>query len=440
MKKLILSICFLTFTTVYSQISFVGTTTSSRVGFLNSTLNPAELSNLSNNVDVHLLGINAFVGNNKLSASDFLKSNLEQKLVDEPGDFSANIGLIAQGPGVAFRVKKWGFAVSARTEANLIVSDINRDFAKAIIDNNLLMASTAINSNTNQRINGVVWGEVAASAATALINNDNHSLSVGVTGKLLFPGTYANMGVQTFQGSINTIGTENYLSNANASVNFAYSGALANDFGEFDNISKSFFGGLNGLGVDLGASYTYKKNSFDFFKIGLSIRNIGSMTIKNDNTRNFNYQFSSGTPGLGLNQFSDVTSLSKIEQILLNSGNLSNNQNQNELTINLPTTINMYASIYGLGIFELDFLMQQRVNNNSDNYQINTPNYYALIPRLDLGFINLFVPASFNDYNNFNAGFGLNIGGFYLGSNSLLTNVLGDGKDGDLYLGIQFGF
>ncbi len=424
----------------YSQMPYLGTSTSSRVGFINSTLNPAELSNLSNNIDVHLLGLNIYATNNKVTSADFLKSNLEQKLVEEPGDFSAQVGMIAQLPAVAFRIKKWGFAVSARTEANLLVSNINRDFAKAIIDNNLLLASTAINSDTNQRISGVVWGEVAGSAATALINSDTHLLSVGATAKVLFPGTYANMGVQTLQGTVNTVGTQNFLSNANASVNFAYSGALANEFNDLGNITNSLFGAPNGLGIDLGVSYTFKKDMVDFFKAGVSIRNIGSMVIKNNDAISRNWSFSTGNDALQLNQFSNINSLSEVKQILNNSGFLTQENSPSKFTVNLPTTINAYMSVYLAGILDIDFLMQQRVNNNNDNYQITTPNFYALIPRLNFGVGNVFVPVSLNDFNNFNAGFGLNLGGFYVGSHSLITNLMGSGKDGDFYLGMQFGF
>ena len=424
----------------FSQTPFLGTTTSSRVGFLNSILNPAELSNLSNNIEVHLFGLSTSFGNNKVSATDFLESNLEQKLINEPGDFSAQVNLIAQLPGVAFKFKKWGVALSAKTEANLVLSEINRDFAKAIIDNNLLLAATAVNSNSNQRITGVVWGEVAAAAATSIVNTEEHLVSIGATAKVLFPGTYANMGVQTLQGSITSFAGNNYLTNANAQVNFAYSGSLSNEFNDLNNITSSFFGAPNGLGLDFGFTYTYKKKTVDFFKVGVAIRNIGTMVIENENTSNRNWVFASGNPGLNLNNFSNVKSLSEAEQLLIDSGTLTVQNKSNKLTVNLPTTFNTYFSIYLAGIIDIDFLMQQRINSNNDNYQINTPNYYALIPRLNFGIGSVFVPASFNDYSNFNAGVGLNLGGFYIGSNSLLTNLMASSKDADLYLGVQFGF
>jgi hypothetical protein len=97
-----------------------------------------------------------------------------------------------------------------------------------------------------------------------------------------------------------------------ATLNIAYSGNLADSFSNFDDYTKSVFGGLNGVATDIGFNYQWK-DAKDKYKIkaGLAIRNIGSMTFKDDNNYNTNYSFTTqGRPPLDLSLFENINNLS----------------------------------------------------------------------------------------------------------------------------------
>jgi hypothetical protein len=255
-------------TTLLAQSHFMGTNTSRRVGVIHSTLNPAELSNLHNKVDIHLFGSSLIVSNNKLTFKDFFEDNVEERLFSTEGNVNANVSAQFVGPGVAFKVNKWAFGAHVATNANIWMHQLNSPFIDAIINSDVLLATTAINATGNQRFSGMSWGEINLSVSRVLFETEKHQLNAGITGKLLFPGTFGNGGIQSLQGNINTIGGITYLSNATATINFAYSGILAEDFNNSSNYTKSMFGGFNGFGVDLGVTYSYKKDNKTYLKAG----------------------------------------------------------------------------------------------------------------------------------------------------------------------------
>src|SRR5690606_32193822 len=74
MKQTLLSIsiCFLTMHT-FAQQSFIGIQNSPRKGMIHAAMNPAELNNLSRNVEVNLFSVGATANNNILSFQDIIK-------------------------------------------------------------------------------------------------------------------------------------------------------------------------------------------------------------------------------------------------------------------------------------------------------------------------------------------------------------------------------
>src|SRR5690606_10365143 len=160
--------------------------------------------------------------------------------------------------------------------------------------------------------NAVSYGEIGFTAARNLLNIGAHKLSGGATVKVLFPGSYANFGVDAFSGTIVQNAGQLSLQNTNAALNFAYSGNLADDFSEASEYTISVFGKPNGFGIDLGVNYRFQSADSDRYVLnaGLSVRNIGSMTFSDSNNASTNYSLEIG-PGesLNLNQFDEVESL-----------------------------------------------------------------------------------------------------------------------------------
>ncbi|MDV7396529.1 DUF5723 family protein, partial [Arthrospira platensis SPKY1] len=99
-----------------------------------------------------------------------------------------------------------------------------------------------LNSPFNQRLNGTTWGELNIGVARNIWTKELHEINVGANVRLLFPGSYANIGMNNLVGTITRIGNESYLHSVNnASLNFSYSGNLAENINTSDEYTRSLF-------------------------------------------------------------------------------------------------------------------------------------------------------------------------------------------------------
>jgi hypothetical protein len=284
MKKILLSACLLTAAISFSQEHFSGITTSKRVGLVNAGINPSELVNLKSKFDVQLFALSTNISNNKIGFDDLINgSNIEKKIFTGNDVVNFNIDAEILGPGFAFSLLGWGFGVQTKSylKANVIDVDSNLGNALSNSSSNSIFSTATINNNFNQRINSVAWGEVSLMGAKKLYENKKHKFSAGIALKILFPGSYANLGLDQFKGTVTNSLGQGYLSNTQANLNIAYSGNLGENFGNVSDYTKSLFGGINGFAGDLGVNYILKSTLSDYkLKVGLSVRNIGTMTFK----------------------------------------------------------------------------------------------------------------------------------------------------------------
>ncbi|WP_298119542.1 hypothetical protein [Flavobacterium sp.] len=470
MKKSILVTLLLAAIGVHSQEHFAGLSTSSRVGILNAGINPSELNNMSNRFEVNIFGGSFNVANNKIGFSDLTSdTDFEELIFTGSEPVNARFDMELYGIGVAVKHKKWGFGFYTKATGKLDLVDIDTKIGEAIANSGIssILAPTTINNNYNQRINGTTWGEVAFSASRNIMDSEKHKFNVGATFKLLFPGSYANLGLDKFSGTITNVGTTAYLSGvSNASLNIAYSGGLADSFSNFDDYSKSVFGGMNGFATDLGFNYQWKDDVKDIdesdekavkkiknqyknkYKLnaGMSIRNIGSMTFKDDNNYSTDYVLNIpnatiANPGLDLSIFENVESLDEVEAILISEGYLNKTQaEKKDFKVKLPTTFTAYADLKLVSKLFVSGFIQQKLTDDSNNDQITAQNILTITPRFNTGFFEVYAPLTNSEVSGFNAGVGLRLGGFYLGSGSIITALANDSKQADIYTGFRWAF
>lgn len=332
MKKLILLITLLVINIGIAQEHFSGINISRRVGLLNASFNPAELTNMSNKYEINVFNTSLNVSNNKVSFSDIINSDEDIEDLIFDGNEAANmrLDLLVNGPAFAMKYKKWAFGIStnAVAKANIIDVDVNLGDALANSQINSILGTTTVNSNYNQKINAATWGEIGLSLARDLFENDKYKFSAGTNIRLLFPSSFTNFAADKFNGTIINTPGNHTLTNTQANLNIAYSGPIADGFTDADNFSDFFSSGINGYAVDLGINFKIKvaDNPKDYkFNSGLAIKNIGSMTFKSDNNVSSNYNLNiSNTQFLDLNQFEDVDNIKDIEQILIDNNNAGN--------------------------------------------------------------------------------------------------------------------
>jgi hypothetical protein len=447
MKRIILTAGLLIGLNTLAQDHYSGISTSNRVGILNANINPAELANLSKKFEVNIYGLSFNIANNKIAFSDISSdADFETLIFQGTSPVNARIDAEINGPGVALRWMKWGFAITTKAHAKFDMVDIDPTIGNAITNDNIILNTTILNNSNNQRLSGTSYGEVGLSAARTFFENDHHKFSAGVTLKILFPGSYSNFGLSNLNGTVTENATGAYLTtNSPATLNIAYSGNLADSFTNFDDYSKSIFGGLNGFAGDIGFNYQWKKGKDYKLNAGLAIRNVGSMTFKDDNNASTNYvldiQPNAQNPqGLDLSSFENVNNLSDVEQILSDSGYLTQTSGENDFKVKLPTVLSTYADFKIVSKLYVTAYWQQKVNEDSDNDQITVPNIFSITPRVNLGFFETYVPVSFNEISGTNVGLGFRLGGFYLGTSSLVTALVSDSKQGDIYTGFRWAF
>lgn len=455
MKKPLLFIFTLLSTGLYAQEHFSGITTSRRTGILNASINPAELTNMKNQYEVNGLGISTNIANNKISISDISDSDedFDDLIFSGSEPVNMNVDMEILGPGFAFKLnklEKWAFAVttSAKVKANIV--DVDTDLGRALTVDPVLGGTdilATVNSRYNQRVTSTAWGEMGFSAARDIYEDDRQKISAGVTFKLIFPGTYANISADKFSGTIvtNVISGQTSLTDAQANLNLAYSGALAEDFDDVSDFTGFFAGGLNGFSTDIGVNYQLKGADDDLgYKLnaGVAFRNLGSMKFKDDNNESKEYELNvpSGQ-SLDLDQFEDVENFEDLEAIFAANPQYFTIRNTSKnFTAKMPALVSGYADYNVYGRWYATAYFQQKLNKDNNNGQIAVQNTFSVTPRYSTGFFEVYAPLSNNEISGFTAGMGFRVGGFYIGSGSLVTSILSDSKQADLYLGFRVGF
>jgi len=448
MKQTLLFAFALIGTGMYAQEHFSGINTSRRTGLLNATINPAELVNMKHDYDVNVFSFSANIANNKVTFGDLVggsDKNFEDMLFagSDPVDLRADVEIL--GPAFGFKFDKWAFAVTTGAKIRADVVEVNTALGRALTSGvNDITEVSEILANYNQRTSATTWGEIGFSAARELYNSEEHKFSGGVTFKLLFPGSYANISASNFSGTVrNNFGDVDLL-DASANVNVAYSGSLANDFTDSSNFTKFFAGGLNGFSADIGVDYQWKDTEYGGYKLnaGLAVRNLGSMTFKDDNnvSRNYTLLVPDGE-ALDLNQFENVDDLTELEEILLaNPEYFTAQQAMRDFKVKLPTMLSAYADIKLYNNWFATAYLQQKMKDDSDDKQIALQNIITVTPRFSTDFFEAYAPLSHNEISGFTAGVGVRIGGFFIGSGSILSAAVSDTDQADAYMGFRFGF
>ncbi|RZJ32074.1 MAG: hypothetical protein EOO48_00045 [Flavobacterium sp.] len=430
----------------HAQQHFSGINTSSHTSIVNGTMNPAEYPNIATTYSINVLGLSVNASSNKVGFSDLLNGNDIENLIFQGSD-AANFRIDGELllPGVTYKMDKWAFALTTKAYAKMDLVDIDVHIGDAIANSgvNSIVGSTVISNNYNQRVSGTTWGEVALSAARTVYEDDTNRFNGGLSLKILFPGSYANFGADRFHGTINNTLGNGTLTNTQANLNIAYSGNLGEDFTDFSDYTSSLFGRLGGFAADIGINYQMKDAEPGKYKVnaGLAIRNMGSMTFKSANNSSTNYRLTiQGAESLDLNQFQDVTSLEEVEQILLNSGYLDKTDNsKTDFKVRLPAVFSAYADVKIIPSLYATIYTQQKMRKNDENDQIGTENVFSLTPRYVAQNLEVFVPLASNEISGFSAGVGFRAYGFYIGSPSIISALLSDSKQADVFIGYSFG-
>lgn len=447
MKKTITAASLLLACTAFAQEHFNGAMFGQRTGLLQSTLNPAELVNLTNSWEVNLASFSAQGTSSSLKISDISGDADITSLLfsgDEPvdGRFSA----VLLGPSVGFSTNGWGFALTTKFSTQMGAVNINPKVAQAVLNSDLLTtAQQLVIAPGNQRISTVAYGEVGASVAREIYSSTDrvHQLNLGATAKLYFPTMYANASLNNFQGSLFEQNGSTIITDATATATVMYAGPISESFTSDSNYLPFELNKPNGFGVDFGLNYVWNSTT-DFghlLKVGLAVRDLGSMRFSMDDASNtaYNLHINEGQ-NFDLSVLSGATNLRDIENYLLANGYVSRvDSPAREFDVKMSGTFTAYADVKVLRNFYISGLIKQRLSEDENNDQLYGQDLIQLTPRLSWKNIEVWSSWTENDFSGLNGGIGARFGGFIIGSGSAIT-ALSSGKEADVYLGFQFGF
>jgi len=114
--------------------------------------------------------------------------------------------------------------------------------------------------------------------------------------------------------------------------------------------------------------------------------------------------------------------------------------NTNNVSAKLPTVINAYADVRLANKWFVTASINQKVTDDNADDIITAQNSYTVIPRFSGKWFEAYAPIAQNEISGFTTGIGFRLGGFFLGSNSIITALANSGKQADIYLGMRFGF
>lgn len=427
-----------------AQESFLGIQNSQRKGMINALMNPAELNHLNKKVEVSFFALGETLDNNVLSFQDML-SDFNQfesifERISEPVNVRTDLTLM--GPSVGIRLNKWSIGFTSQVRAKVDVIDFNPKLGDAIINETKAggASQTQLDLPYNQRINAVGWLELGLMAGTSIWETKNQSLSLGGHFKVLFPGTYANLGVDQIQATLLTDQDRIRLSNARGILNLSYderwdinrTGGLGFDTDLWTGFSP------RGFAVDLGANYLLKRNGRRFLNLGMSLKNLGAMTTASSQvTRNYQINIAP-TESFRIDNLEG--SIEEIEQQLVASGFFTASREETATRIHLPQQIAAYVEFSPVRNFQVSVYGQKRIEDESRNRQLSSPDLLVVTPRFIAGKLEIYSPWMQHQVSGLAGGFGIQFGGFFVGSQSVITGLLADSSRLDVHAGLSWGF
>jgi outer membrane protein OmpA-like peptidoglycan-associated protein len=428
--------------------SYVGFYHDNYAGVQSVLFNPASIADSRFKTDINIFSISGSVGNDLygVSLTDAFKDNYDfdtQAKMNLGTNNNAIVNVDVMGPSFMFNIApKHTLAVFTRARSIANISQINGSLVDKVKDG-LDEASDFDMNAGNPNIASNSWGELGLSYAAVLFQRGQHFLKGGITAKYLQGG--ANGYVQGNNMTVNFV--ENplnpELSELKTTGELTIGGSQdfeANDDYKFDSNS-------NGFGLDLGLVYEWRPNhaSYDLanakradnnfrdlnkykLRFGLSVTDIGSINYKNA-TRDI-YNINGTVTQDEIDNIDDV-------YVFLNDNYTKVSRNSG-LKTNLPTALRADVDWNVFRKFYLNLNGDISMVNNDKLNGTSIADRVSLTPRYESRWFSFYVPMTWMEYSGMQVGSGLRLGAFFIGSGSVLTNLVSkDSKAVDFHLGMK---
>ncbi|MBK7172548.1 MAG: OmpA family protein [Bacteroidales bacterium] len=284
-------------------------------------------------------------------------------------------------------------------------------------------------TNANLSIQANSWIDYGFTYARVIQDEGKHFLKAGATIKI----SQGLGSMYFFAKDLNyQFNTDDYLTLFKSYVSY---GASDNIYQLEDNSYRYRFLANPSLTFDFGVVYEYRpkweKFKYDMdgktnlwrkdqnkylFKLGLSILDIGQIRYRRTNlSRDFDANIDDWY--IGDMGFESIQSFNDTLHKYLTFYDIPTKYN-----MNLPTAISLQADVNIWKGFYVNFSPYIALNRGSND--VNKVHYlssWSLIPRFDAKYFGVAIPMQYTSMKKTNVGLGVRLGGFWLGSNDILS-------------------
>lgn len=448
MKKTLLTVFILISSLTTKAQSYIGYFHDNYAGVQSVLFNPASIADSRFKTDINLFSVSGSVGNDLYGVKlfDVYKDGYDfdsQAKALPTFNNNAIVNFDIMGPSFMFNIApKHTLAVFTRARTLTNLKNFNGNLIDQVKEG--LDESESFNLNGGSP-NGASnsWGELGISYAAVLYQNNQHFLKGGLTAKYLQGGVNGyiqgkNIDVTYLADEINP---ENGLLTTKGELTIGAS----QDFEE--NEDYEFDANSSGFGFDLGLVYEWRPDydKYDLnnakpvdnnfrdlnkykLRFGLSVTDIGSINYKNARRDTYNID--------GNVTQEMIDDMDNIYDFLNENYNLISSSKG--VKANLPTALhadvdwNMYNKFYLNLNGDISMVNNTKLNGTSIADRV------SLTPRYESRWFSFYVPMTWMEYSGTQVGSGLRVGAFFIGSGSVVTNLVSkESKAVDFHLGFK---
>ncbi|WP_348798698.1 DUF5723 family protein [Flavobacterium adhaerens] len=442
-RKLLLILLFIVVKS--NAQTYMGYLPDNYAGVQGVLFNPASIADSRFKTDVNLFSTSSSLNNDYFGVSLFdLPSDsydVDKEGVRTP---TKNNGAIVysdiMGPSFMFNIApKHSVALYTRARAILNGNNINGELFDEL-EGGFEEAENFNIAVGSPKIVGHTWAEFGATYAAVLLQKEQHFLKGGLTAKYLIGGINSYVDgndITAFYIQTGDPETSQLITTGDLTIGSSQDFITGDEDVKFDANSKGF-------GADLGLVYEWRPdyksqnvgNNFRDvnkykLRVGLSVTDIGY--IKYDNMKIDTYSIN----GIVSEQELEDADFDDLEAFLEEHYGAPVTKYISSKS-NLPTMVhfdvdwNMYKKFYLNMSGNLSMVDDMGINKTYSQ------NSWMLTPRYETKWFTFSLPINYMEYTGTQVGTGLRFGPMFVGSSSLITNILSkESRGADVYFGLK---
>lgn len=418
--------------------SFIGYTSDNYSGLHGVTLNPANIVNSKFRSEINLASASSTF-NNDYFVADFNElfsgEEFDDSRTEPKNNNNFTISADVMGPSFMFNLSpKSSIGIITRGR---VVSNIN-ELSGVLFENvedNFDNNEDFIIEEDNFTITTHGWAEFGLAYGHVLLDKEQHFLKGGVTLKYLrgLGNAYTIGSNLLVDYQANTFVNGDGQITSTGTIQYGSSNAFSVDGGGEFKLEDN----AQGLGADLGFIYEWRKDPIDAdnmanatykLKLGVSVTDIGSINYKDADVKVYDV-----TNSINETQFDSVEDFEdKLDAFYTLV------EERSATKVLLPTALHVTADYNLDSQFFLNFRSDLSLRKKGEVNTNTIDNTFTLTPRFERKWVSVYLPIGVSEYSGFQAGFGFRAGPLFIGSQTILTNLLSDSsKAANIYAGLK---